>query len=87
MNDEELRAALMAVQCDLHINQILLGELIARSAQPQQLLRNFQQAIDAMTIHAPDGIDQEQVVELRARAAQVEVLVQRRLKAAIAARQ
>lgn len=79
MKDEDLHATLMAVQCDLHINQILLSELIAQAPDPERLLHRFQEAIEAMTQNAPAGIDPERLVELRARAAQTELIVRRTL--------
>lgn len=82
MKEEDLRATLMAMQCDLHINQILLSELIAQAPEPERLLRRFQEAVESMTQNAPADIDLEQLVELRARAAQTELIVRRTLIAA-----
>lgn len=87
MKDEDLRVALMVVQCDLHINQILLSELIAQAPDPELLLRRFQQAIEAMTQNAPADIDLEHLVELRARAAQTELIARHTLTASSASRQ
>lgn len=81
MNEETLRSALLALECESQITRILLAELIAQAPAPEQLLQNFQKAIDAMTVAAPSDIDPEQVVELRARAAQTELIVRNTLLA------
>lgn len=82
MNEETLRKALVALECDAQITRILLEQLIAQAPAPELLLQNFRAAIDSMTIEAPSDIDPEQVVELRARAAQTELLVRQTLHAA-----
>lgn len=80
MSDEDIRRQLMALDCDMHITRILLCELIAQSPSPQALLQRFQAAIDAMTAQAPHDMDLEQLVELRARAAQTVQIVRQELK-------
>lgn len=77
MTEEKLQKALVALECDAQINRILLCELVAQSPNPEALLQRFQGAIDSMTVNAPQDVDPEQIVELRARAEQTALLVRR----------
>lgn len=86
MNEDQLDKALVALDADAQITRILLAELIAQSPDPELLLRRFRAAIESMTDEAPQDVDPEQVVELRARAAQTELIVRRTLLASNAAR-
>lgn len=86
MKEERLHETLLALDAEAHITRILLAELIAQSPEPELLLQRFRSAIDLMTAEAPQDIDPEQVVELRARAAQTELIVRRTLIASSAAR-
>ena len=86
MNEEKLQKALVALECDAQINRILLCELIAQSPNPEALLQRFQAQIDSMTVHAPQGVDLELLVELRARAEQTVLLARRAPPYASAAR-
>ncbi|MEQ6437194.1 hypothetical protein V8Z74_19505 [Comamonas sp. w2-DMI] len=86
MNEEKLEKALLALECESQITRILLGELIAQSPNPEELLQRFQRAIDEMSVARPHDVDLEQVVELRARADQTAQLVRQRLKASSATR-
>ena len=86
MKEERLHETLLALDAEAQITRILLAELIAPSPEPELLLQRFRSAIDLMTAEAPQDIDPEQVVELRARAAQTELIVRRTLIASSAAR-
>lgn len=86
MNEEKLHGALTALECETQITRILLGELIAQSPDPERLLRRFQEAIESMVKEAPKEVDQEMLVELRARAAQTALIARHTLKASNADR-
>ena len=75
MKEERLHETLLALDAEAQITRILLAELVAQSPEPELLLQRFRSAIDLMTAEAPQDIDPEQVVELRARAAQTELIV------------
>ncbi|WP_182286502.1 hypothetical protein [Comamonas testosteroni] len=82
MKEEQIHKALVALECESQITRILLAELIAQSPDPELLLSRFQQAIESMVREAPKDVDQEMLVELRARAAQTDLIARRTLLAA-----
>ena len=82
MKEELIHKALVALECKSQITRILLAELIAQSPDPELLLSRFQQAIESMVREAPKDVDQEMLVELRARAAQTDLIARRTLLAA-----
>ncbi|WP_314972852.1 hypothetical protein [Comamonas testosteroni] len=82
MKEELIHKALVALECESQITRILLAELIAQSPDPELLLSRFQQAIESMVREAPKDVDQEMLVELRARAAQTDLIARRTLLAA-----
>ena len=81
MTDDNVREALIALECESQITRILLAELIAQSQQPEVLLQRFQAAIESMVKEVPANVDPEMLVELRARAAQTDLIVRRVLTA------
>ena len=81
MTDDNVREALIALECESQITRILLAELIAQSQQPEVLLQRFQAAIESMVKEVPANVDPEMLVELRARAAQTNLIVRRVLTA------
>ena len=81
MTDDNVREALIALECESQITCILLAELIAQSQQPEVLLQRFQAAIESMVKEVPANVDPEMLVELRARAAQTDLIVRRVLTA------
>lgn len=82
MKEEQIHKALVALECESQITRILLAELIAQSPDPELLLSRFQQAIESMVRETPKDVDQEMLVELRARAAQTDLIARRTLLAA-----
>lgn len=68
MTDEQLRDEMRVLSCNWQITHTLLHELIAVLPQREQVLQRFEQAIEALTRGAPEHIDPEYLVELRARA-------------------
>lgn len=86
MTEEKLHEALTALECEAQITRILLGELIAQSPNPERLLRRFPKAIESMVKEAPKEVDQEMLVELRARAVQTVLVARRTMQAASADR-
>mgnify|MGYP003604274425 FL=1 len=81
MTEDNVREALIALECESQITRILLAELIAQSQQPEVLLQRFQAAIESMVKEVPANVDPEMLVELRARAAQTNLIVRRVLTA------
>ena len=81
MTEDNVREALIALECESQITRILLAELIAQSQQPEVLLQRFQAAIESMVKEVPANVDPEMLVELRARAAQTDLIVRRVLTA------
>lgn len=71
MDEEKLQTALHQTEANVQVTLLLLQQLIAVLPQGEEVLRRFQKTIDDMTKQAPKTIDEEFVVELRARASHV----------------
>jgi len=57
-------------EAELQVIIEMLTALLVTHPAPRDVLAKFQQGIDQMTKAAPNGTDPEEIVELRARAAQ-----------------
>ena len=82
MNQEKLEATLIGLESEVIISRILIEELLARTANPEQILSKLQLEVDKMSVSAnrPDWIDQEQVIELRARMEQAVLVLRNSLR-------
>lgn len=82
MNQENLKATLMGLESEVIISRILIEELLARTANPEQILSKLQLEVDKMSVSAnrPERMDQEQVIELRARMEQTVLVLKNSLR-------
>lgn len=75
MNEEKLREQLRQMDANIQVTHLLLTDLLAELPQAEVVLRRLQESVERMVKTAPNHVDQEYLVELRARAAQTANIV------------
>ncbi|KLN56377.1 hypothetical protein [Variovorax paradoxus] len=76
-DEKQVREELWTLGIENQVLHSMIGALFAVHPQKELMLTNFREQIDSLCRFAPDGIDPEHLVELRARAAQHELALRK----------